>query len=487
MITWGISAMSHDASIAVFNENNQQLLFAGHSERYSRIKNDCWLNNEIIEDALQYGEPDNIYYYEIPLLKKTRQAYAKQWRLLLKKSPKKYLHEFNITAPITNKLHHLSHAAAGYYTSPFTNATVIVIDAIGEWDAFTIWTGKGNELKKVFSKRYPNSLGLWYSAMTQRCNLIPNEHEYILMGMAALGDPDRLYHTIKKDFFKTYGANFILKYNLHKGCQWWNEEEDNFFDIAAATQKIYEEILDEICMFAKYMYPSKNVVLMGGCALNCVANSKITHYWDDVWIMPNPSDAGSSLGAILAHHNDFIEWQGPMLGHNILGKYPIMKALKELKTNRIVGIANGRAEYGPRALGNRSLLADPRGKDIKDLVNQYKKREPFRPFAPAILKEHVHKHFDIPVDKSPYMQFVGKCKHPDKFPAIIHHDGTSRVQTVSKKDNPGFRKLLEKWYKETGCPMLLNTSLNVKGEPLINTQQDAERWKKTYGVNVLCH
>jgi carbamoyltransferase len=306
------------------------------------------------------------------------------------------------------------------------------------------------------------------------------------MGMAALGDPDRLYHTIKKDFFVKTGADFQAMHNLHRGCKWWNPTEDNFFDIAAATQRIYEEFLDEICLYALKNYPSKNVVLMGGCALNCVANSKITHYWDNVWIMPNPGDAGSSVGAVLAYKGDFINWPGAFLGHNISGEYPVETVVNHLSTLRIVGVANGRAEFGPRALGNRSLLADPRGEDIKDLVNQYKKREPFRPFAPAILEEYVHDYFDIPVDKSPYMQFVGKCKYPDKFPAIIHYDGTSRVQTVSKEDNPGFRKLLERWYELTGCPMLLNTSLNVKGEPLVNTREDAQRWTMENNLPVVC-
>jgi carbamoyltransferase len=201
--------------------------------------------------------------------------------------------------------------------------------------------------------------------------------------------------------------------------------------------------------------------------------------------MPNPGDAGSAVGAVLAYNSDFVHWPGAMLGHNIPGKYPAEAVLRQLESRRICGVASGRAEFGPRALGNRSLLADPRGNDIKDLVNQYKKREKFRPFAPIILEEHVHSYFDIPVDKSPYMQFVGTCKDPDKFPAIIHYDNTSRVQTVGV-DNPGIRKLLEMWYEKTGCPMLLNTSLNIKGEPLVNTKHDAERWMEQNNLPVVC-
>ena len=483
MITWGISAQGHDAAIAVFQ--NDDLVFAGHAERYSRVKNDPQLNQYIINEALQFGEPNKIVWYENTSLKWFRRLVTKSFN---KKelSPKQYIKKFYDKDPVITEVgHHYSHAAAGYYTSPFTDATVIVIDAIGEWDTFTIWTGEGRELKKRHSKWYPNSLGLWYSAMTHRCDLLPNEHEYILMGMSALGDPDRLYNSIKKDFFIKTGADFRSRFNLHRGCKWWEPTEDNFFDIAAATQRIYEEFLDEICLYALKNYPSKNVVLMGGCALNCVANSKITHYWDNVWIMPNPGDAGSSVGSVLADKKDFIHWPGAMLGHNIPGKYPAEAVLRQLESRRICGVASGRAEFGPRALGNRSLLADPRGRDIKDLVNQYKQREKFRPFAPVILEEHVHSYFDIPVDKSPYMQFVGICKDPDKFPAIIHYDNTSRVQTVGV-DNPGLRNLLEMWYEKTGCPMLLNTSLNIKGEPLVNTKNDATRWMEQNNLPVVC-
>jgi carbamoyltransferase len=198
--------------------------------------------------------------------------------------------------------------------------------------------------------------------------------------------------------------------------------------------------------------------------------------------MPNPGDAGSAVGAVLAKRNEWIEWTDPYLGYNIQGEYPVEKTIKELTATGICGVANGRAEYGPRALGNRSLLADPRGTDIKDRVNSIKQRQKFRPFAPAILAEHAQDYFDGPV--GPYMQFTARCKRPDLYPAVVHADGTSRVQTVSKTDNPGFRRLLEEWYKQTGCPMLLNTSLNIKGRPMVNNEFDAQEFAKHYGVSV---
>ena len=165
--------------------------------------------------------------------------------------------------------------------------------------------------------------------------------------------------------------------------------------------------------------------------------------------MPNPGDSGSALGCIPAVTKKKLDWQGPFLGTNIEGEYPIDSILKELSINEIVGVANGRAEYGPRALGNRSLLADPRGDEIKDKVNAIKRRQEFRPFAPAILEEDVHEYFTMPVRRSPYMQFIAVCKYPDEFPAIVHKDGTSRVQTVNEKDNPGFYNLLKSWKEKT--------------------------------------
>jgi carbamoyltransferase len=221
---------------------------------------------------------------------------------------------------------------------------------------------------------------------------------------------------------------------------------------------------------------------MGGCALNCKANSQIKNHWDNVWIMPNPGDAGSAIGAVLAHYKQPVEWPGPYLGFNINRPYPVDSLIRELKRSGIAGVANGRAEFGPRALGNRSLLADPRGPTIKHRVNEIKRRQQFRPFAPVILAEFAEEYFSGPV--SSYMQYTAVCKFPDQFPAIVHRDGTSRVQTVSAADNSGLRQLLEQWYAETGCPMLLNTSLNIKGRPMVNTWEDGQKFARYYNVNV---
>ena len=223
---------------------------------------------------------------------------------------------------------------------------------------------------------------------------------------------------------------------------------------------------------------------MGGCALNCVANNIALKYFDDVWIMPAPGDSGSSLGAILAETETHVNWRGPYLGHNIEGDYPVGKLMNELLQGNMVGVANGRAEFGPRALGNRSLLADPRGTKVKDQVNAIKRRQEFRPFAPVVMEEHAKDIFNMPVDKSPYMQYVIQCSKGTEYPAIIHKDGTSRVQTVNKNQHLGLYTLLNEFYKETGCPMLLNTSLNIKGYPMVNTRKDGTLFQNKYQVKV---
>ena len=225
---------------------------------------------------------------------------------------------------------------------------------------------------------------------------------------------------------------------------------------------------------------------MGGVALNCSANRLLGEYFENIWIMPNPGDAGSSIGAAACAYGRRLNWDNAYLGTNIAGAYPVTRILDCLVTDKIVGVASGRAEFGPRALGHRSLLADPRGSEIKDKVNEIKRRQKFRPFAPVILEEYVDRYFDMPRNwsNSRYMQVIGRCRYPHLFPAIVHYDGTSRVQTVPKDDS-GIRQLLEKWYVMTDCPMLLNTSLNIRGEPMVNNRSDGDRFEKLYGVKVI--
>jgi carbamoyltransferase len=486
MITWGISANSHDSALAVFD--NEKLLFASHSERFSGKKNDADLCDNLVNYAsARFGYPDEVVWYEKPWAKTLRQWYAGQGFNHRSNDIKQYLKNYGISAPLVTKWHHESHAAAGYFTSPFSEAAVVVIDAIGEFETLTMWKASGDKLTKIYSQWYPDSLGLWYSAMTQRCYLKPNEEEYILMGMAAYGDPNRLRNRIKEDFFKE-GSNIVsFKRNLHRGCQDWAPDliVNDIFDIAAATQSIYEEYFNKIIARIKRLTHSDNLVIMGGCALNCLANPIAYRHFKNVWIMPNPGDAGSSIGSVLAHRQQHIGWHGCDLGYNIKPNYTNEQIVEELVTNQMCGVAQGRAEFGPRALGNRSLLADPRGPHIKDRVNEIKRRQKFRPFAPIILEELADEYFDLPGPSSDnrYMQFISPCRHPELFPAVVHRDLTSRVQTVPK-DGSRIRDLLEQWHDRTGCPLLLNTSLNIKGQPMVNDELDARAFESHYGVRV---
>jgi carbamoyltransferase len=224
---------------------------------------------------------------------------------------------------------------------------------------------------------------------------------------------------------------------------------------------------------------------MGGCALNASANTILWEIFDNIWIMPNPGDAGSSLGAAAALYGRHLDWQDPYLGHLIKGDYPYKKIYETIIKDKIAAVASGRAEYGPRALGNRSILADPRDPNIKNEINKIKKRELFRPFAPVVLEEFAHEWFDMPTKSMPYMQYAVKCKKPEIVPSVVHKDGTSRIQTVNEKQHPGLHMLLRKFYWNTGVPLLLNTSLNIKGQPLLNDSKDAIDWQKYYRYNII--
>ncbi len=475
-IILGINETTHDASVSLIKDG--EILFAGHAERYSKEKNDWFTNRELIKDALQYAYPEQIAYYEKPLLKKLRVKVkggfggARPW--------------FEGTEldelPRTNFGHHYSHASAGYYTSKFTDAVIVVLDAIGEFNTSTIWVGEGDKIKLKYKKNYPVSFGLFYSAFTQLIGLMPNQEEYIMMGMAAYGNPERYAAKVSKYFIR----HDMQKYNFHRGIVDWDEPitEQDKFDIAAAVQYIYELRLAEFMQMAKQITGKKNLVFMGGCALNSSANTLLWNIFKDIWIMPNPGDAGSSLGAAAALYGKRIDWQNPYLGYDLGGQYPVNQIVTELIRNKIAAVATGRAEYGPRALGNRSILADPRDPNIKDKVNLIKKRELFRPFAPVVLEEHASKWFKMDF-ASPYMQYTVECLQPDKIPAVVHADGTSRVQTVNKEQHPGLYEVLSNWYAMTGVPVLLNTSLNIKGQPLLNDETDILEWERTYNTKIV--
>ena len=494
MIIWGISAFSHDAAISVF-ENNK-LTFASHSERFNKIKNTSELSTDMISYILkQRLYPDQIYFYEKPFKKALRQIYARQPYTDIKNTLstdtklKKILKDTcGYTKDICYVDHHKSHALLSLL-SKYEDAMTVVIDAIGEFVTMSIWKYSKNpyRLKCVWKEKYPTSLGLLYSAFTQRVGLTPNEHEYVTMAMASFGK-NTVEQIIEEDFF--YKNTLRMKHNVHRGIGNYLSEVPNE-DLAASIQSLIErKILDVIKIAASFNH-SKNLVYSGGVALNCVANSKIlkSQLFDNVFIFPNPSDAGSSTGCALEYFyqkNKNVYWNDtPYLGYDIRNDYPIQKLYDELITNGVVGVANGRAEFGPRALGNRSILADPRTLEMKDKVNEIKHREPYRPFAPVVRHEHLSSCFDIiPGGSNTYMQYTYECIDKEAYPAICHVDGTSRVQSVTFTQHPKLYVLLKRWYDATGCPMLLNTSLNIKGQPIVNDSNDVKEFEKKYDLKV---
>ena len=484
----GVSAGFHDAAVSVIDHSGR-IEFAAHSERYSKLKNDPGISPDLLR-VLEQWQFSTVAWYERP------------WRHNLQRwiSGQKQYGAWTATGAVTQHVpgiagtvrswpHHLSHAAAGFQTSPFESAAVLVIDAIGELETISIYKAwydhQGRaQYRRLWCQHYPHSIGLFYTAITARLGLRAMEDEYVTMGMAAYGN--RLMHHYLGDIFVEDATTATMKRNLHTGIEthelsWMTDQ-----DIAACAQAITENMIDFVAQRARRLTGESDLVYGGGVALNCMANRHLGRHFDRIWIMPNPGDAGSSLGAAALALGRRLQWNNAYLGHVIPGAYPVAVAVDHLLQNGIVGVASGAAEFGPRALGNRSLLADPRGLDIRDRVNEIKQRQKFRPFAPVILAEHVDQYFNMPRSwpRSDYMQIVAGVKRPDLYPGITHVDGTARVQTVAE-DGSGIRAVLESWYQRTGCPMLLNTSLNVRGEPMVNDIGDARRFQHLYRLPVV--
>jgi len=434
----GISEGSHDAAWCLIEDG--EILEAHHMERHTQLKNDKWLNKKILPKA------DLIVGHEIKNNVSKRRKLSGQSKIDQNIKVRK---EIN---------HHDSHAWAGWSTSKFEDCDILVVDAIGEAQTTVVYKIRNGVWHKKVIYDYPKSLGLGYSAVTSMLGYKPMEEEYIIMGLASYGEP-------------TVDLSYLLDINCHKGIESIQEKPEN---IAASVQHWYEkELLKLINVYCDH----QNLILMGGCALNCVANSKIKN--KNIWIMPNPGDAGSALGAAASIYGKKINWTSPYLGTNINQDINPKEVINYLLKKSVCGVANGKAEFGPRALGNRSLIADPR-LDIKDTVNDIKKRQRFRPFAPAILEEYANEYFDGPMNE--YMQFVAKAKHDYK--SVTHIDGTARVQIVKPNCQSIIRPILEEWYEQTKCPMLLNTSLNIKGKPMVDNINHAQLFEDYYNVKV---
>jgi carbamoyltransferase len=453
--------------------------------------------------------------------------------------------KFNDINKIKFSEHHYSHAASAFYPSPFEEAVVLTLDGVGEWATTTVAIGKKNNLKIIKEIHFPHSLGLLYSAFTYYTGFKVNSGEYKLMGLAPYGKP-----IFKKIILETLmdlkeDGSFRLNmdfFNYGSGLTMTNKKFSDLFghpvrnpkkeplrqfhmDIASSIQAVTEEIVLKITKNISQEYKIKNLCLAGGVALNCVANGKIHNkkFFDNIWIQPAAGDAGGSLGAALAYwyhelEKPRIEFKDQMKGSYLGPKFnndTIEKKLKLLKANykkyspkdiisltsnelaseKTVGWFQGRMEFGPRALGGRSILADPRSEKMqKELNLKIKFRESFRPFAPSVLREDLNEWFELDHD-SPYMLLVSEVKKDkqikmkkedenlfgiDKLnikrssiPAITHVDYSARIQTVHKETNSRYYDLIKEFKKITNCPVLVNTSFNVRGEPIVCSIEDA--------------
>lgn len=492
----GISAGSRDAALSVVN-NNGDILFAGYSDRYSKVKHDPNLCMGIIDDAHHYIDSDfEVHYYERPFVRAlsrfiTGQEIGPVRAKNIIGAPLNRLNYYvgkKQIGPVFTHKHHLCHAAAGFQTSPFEHATVVIIDTLGELDTISIWDARYDAqgfavYKKLWGKKYPNSIGSFYSTIAKHAGLKQHEEEWICMGMVVFGLP-RYAHDISLRFVKDrYKIEFTKA--LHKDIPQDFLLDAKDVDVAASSQFVTEMMIQNVMGKAALLGKSKNLVYGGDVAFNSLANRNIGLNFNKVWIIPDPGDAGNSLGAAALGYGKKLNWQNAFLGHNIFGEYPVNALLHNLTNKKIVGVASGRTEFGPRALGNRSILADPRDNNVKNMINDIKHRSKFKSFSPVILEEMVNQHFIMPKNwkKSPYIHTNAICRNPENYPAIVHVDCTSRVQTVPNDDS-GIRKLLEAWYEKTKCPMLLNTSLNIFGEPMVNDLDGAMKFEKLYNIKV---
>jgi len=422
--------------------------------------------------------------------------------------------------------HHMSHAAHTFYTSPFDESAILTVDGVGEWTTTSFGYAKNNSIKLTNDIRWPHSLGLFYSAFTYFLGFRVNEGEYKLMGLSAYGKPkyydlilDNLIDVKKDGSIHLDMSYFAFHYDKVMTNDRFaklfgisprkkdEKAEQIHFDIGASAQKVLEDILLKMVNHVYEKFKMKNLCLGGGVALNGVANYRILKEssFDNVHIPPSPGDGGSAVGCAQylyhIHHNNqrIVEKDmGKTIRENIyvgtsyndekitefldskkisyekLERIELLKKVAQLIADgNIVGWYQGKMEWGPRALGCRSILADPRKAEMKDILNEkIKHRESFRPFAPSILEEYVSEYFEID-RSSPYMLIVVPVKKPEKIPAVTHVDGTGRLQTVNKDANPLYYDLISEFYKITGIPVIINTSMNVMGEPIVNTPEQA--------------
>lgn len=583
MGTIGISCFYHDSAVSLIDDEGN-VVAAVQEERFSRQKHDarfpiCSLAY-CVNQAKSLGISVNAYvYYEKPV-----RVFLRLIETYLKCAPRGFSSFFpamqswlseklfmsdkieEMVATIDDNFspdklyfsdHHLSHASAAFFPSPFNEAAVLCMDAVGEFATTTVWHGKGNKLTQLWKIDFPCSIGLLYSAFTYYCGFKVNSGEYKLMGLAPYGKPKYTKLILENlvDLLEDGTFKLNLKYfKYHRGLRMISSHFYSLFDgkkerkpdepltifyadVAASIQEVTELIVTRLAHTIRAETGLKNLCLSGGVALNCVANGKLikSNLFDSVWVQPASGDSGSSLGAALSYHYMCMNLKRDPRGQDgmhyaYLGPeftdsdiqhfldeldvpykcHPNSEELIDtvsslLADGKIVGWFQGRMEFGPRALGNRSILGDPRDQNMQQVMNlKIKKRESFRPFAPAIIDGYQRDFFGLDIT-SPYMlvatnlnpKYLSWPKDDDQasrsasnddpicstglnsrrsiIPAVTHVNGTCRIQTVSANSNPLFYQLLKRFNDKTGCPALINTSFNVRGEPIVATPEDALR------------
>jgi len=535
----GISAFYHDSSAALIRDG--KIICAFEEERFTRIKHDNSFPFHAVKHCLKYGTTninnvDTIAYYEKPLLKFERiletfvQTYPHSLLPFLKGIPEWLGKKIKIEHIVRSKLkysgkieyipHHVSHAASTFYPSPYKKAAILTIDGVGEYQTTALWHGENTIITPLSEINFPHSLGLLYSTFTAYLGFQVNNDEYKMMGLAAYGKPKYL-QKMKKIISVRSDGSFNLDMNyfrFRESFQMWSNDFEHLFgkprvkneafsqrhkDIAASIQVKTEEIYFAILRHLYEITGSENLCLSGGVALNSLANGKIYQNtpFKNVYIFGPAGDSAAAIGAALYsyHHLGTRKRQevSQLYFGNSYNDTHIEKLLRKwglkcqklnktkliqttaqaLADGKIIGWYQSRMEFGPRALGNRSILANPQNRSMKEKVNVIKIREQFRPFAGSVMEDKVHELFMVPEKnhQSPFMNFVFQVKPQarSKIAAIVHADNTCRIQTINKKQNPLYYQLIKQFYTLTEIPCILNTSFNLKSEPIVESPEQA--------------
>ena len=584
-LTLGISAFFHDSAAALVRAG--EIVAAAQEERFSRVKHDARFPSKAIDYCLAEAgvgsaEVSTVVYYENPttkfdrVLTTLRQSHGTRQRLAREALPTWAAVKLHIPEVIREELgakfrgevlfanHHEAHAASAFFPSPFDEAGILTLDAVGEWSTTTIGVGSGNRIRLEREQRFPNSLGMLYSAFTHYCGFKVNSGEYKLMGLAPYGRPvhvDTIYgHLVRVEQDGSLALN--MKYfGYDRGAGIITDAFQDLFEgpprrpetpitaremnLAASIQRVCEDGVLAAARETQRTTGLDRLVMAGGVALNCVANGRLYREgpFRDIWVQPAAGDAGGALGAALLgwHHQNggsrrpapSDSQRGSFLGpgftddeiglylDSVGANYRLISDENELLDDvcerlngeQVGGWFQGRMEYGPRALGHRSIIGDPRSTTMQRVMNQkIKFRESFRPFAPCILREHVHEVFECDTEQDwPYMLFVASVRERwrrklsvedrarmssadlrvrvsvprSMYPAITHVDYSARVQTVDSDRHGRFYRLLKRFHEATGCPMLVNTSFNVRGEPIVCTPANAFECFMATGMDFL--